>query len=980
MDYSSLEISCPSFRIAGPRRKAVGIVLLALCLLYAGCDGLPSAGDLDVWVVSDMHQLTDNTAAFRDDDIVAEDNKTVRLFSAANETVGFQLVLDAGALGSVSDITINFNELETTGNTRKPIPQGAFRGFRMLPVPVKDFPAWYLRLVPAVPAEANYYDPLVPLDMPGEGQPFDLPRGKRLAVWVDLAVPADTFPGTYTGEIEIDTYLWGGETVPIEVRVYDFVLPETKPLATVGGFNHLDIFRRFIRRDGKPYEPIFLDPERRAVADGLNMVRDLAVIGHRHRLDLFDRELHPKIKRDLQGNIHLDWSGYDAVAAPCVSGTAFADRIGASAWPLPITDRWPVPHYYGGIHTEQYASVVRRIVSLSGDHLRSLGGADAVFAWPCRGRIDEQRYARFVRLSGLIRSADPKIPILTRLPFRPPAQTGWKVPVDFSALADIVSPPAHWLQPSGNAPNSDAAGAPAGVWISPGRPPYLPCLSILATPSGVRAIPWFAAKYGVSGLLFPDVLNWRGDIYGAPKGAETRLFYPGDTFGVNTILPSVRLKRLRRGLQDIAYINLLRVRGENESAQRVMNALVRYAGLEAVGDNYLDPRIGGWVEKGSAWIAARRILAEKVSAAVHPNLKNASDHIADRVRWARFTEGINTIDVERMTAQVHAGSQERSADIAGGAADTGAVRARLRMDLYNSSLEAVDCRLRVHALPPNWHRCEDQTIVSALAPGAKRVAEMEITGPSVPVDIKGHVPVGVEVSVDQRVVHRVRGQISFVTAPRCLRPPRIDGRLDDWPSKANNAAGDFRLLGRRGRTKNGLADRQTVVFVMHDERYIYFGFLCMEPDLSGMTIRNDNRIHYEQLLACGEDLVEMIIDPGSTASAPEGLFHIVVKPNGVSVQQLGIGSDPPLGIVRPFPLGADVSVARKTKAWTVEMRIPRAAFGADGESRFWGINFARYASQSREASNWAGAERYYYNPDGLGTLYIPDATRRVNPR
>ena len=41
-----------------------------------------------------------------------------------------------------------------------------------------------------------------------------------------------------------------------------------------------------------------------------------------------------------------------------------------------------------------------------------------------------------------------------------------------------------------------------------------------------------------------------------PLGQEV-VFYPGALAGIQGVLPSVRLKRLRRGLQDIAYLWLL---------------------------------------------------------------------------------------------------------------------------------------------------------------------------------------------------------------------------------------------------------------------------------------------------------------------------------------------------------------------------------------------------------------------------------------
>jgi hypothetical protein len=137
-----------------------------------------------------------------------------------------------------------------------------------------------------------------------------------------------------------------------------------------------------------------------------------------------------------------------------------------------------------------------------------------------------------------------------------------------------------------------------------------------------------------------------------------------------------------------------------------------------------------------------------------------------------------------------------------------------------------------------------------------------------------------------------------------------------------------------------------------------------------MKFTNSKTVHYEQLLACGEDLVEIILDPAGQAKSPQDLYHIIVKPNGVMIQEKGIASDPPLGQARPFPLGAKVAVGRAKNAWIVELKIPRASFGQAGLSEFWGVNFTRFATQGTEASSWSGASRYFYDPKTLGTMFV----------
>jgi hypothetical protein len=116
--------------------------------------------------------------------------------------------------------------------------------------------------------------------------------------------------------------------------------------------------------------------------------------------------------------------------------------------------------------------------------------------------------------------------------------------------------------------------------------------------------------------------------------------------------------------------------------------------------------------------------------------------------------------------------------------------------------------------------------------------------------------------------------------------------------------------------------------------------------------------------------VEVLLDPGATAGGGEELYRIAVKPNGVSVTERGVRSDPPLGKVTPWAPQARIAAGRFDGGWLVEMAIPRAAFGAAGRSAFWGVNFVRYSPQGYEASSWSGARRHFYDPRSLGTLFL----------
>jgi len=915
-----------------------------------------AGGDVDVWVASEMISLSARTERFEDAMILDAGRNGVKLFSAANETVSFQIVVDPGP-GGADGVRIVCTGLK--GPDRAAVPADNVRAFRAAPVRVTDYPPWYLRLVDDVPAPTNFYDALIPVDAPRDGQPYVLGGGERMVVWVDVHVPRDAGAGDYTGSVTVWSGLKRVRTLPVALKVYDFVLPDARPIAAVGGFDHEPLFRTFIERDGKPFVPTRMDTRHPLVRRGLVIVRQLMRLGHAHRLDLFDRTIHPQLKRDMFGQVRLDWNDYDTIVRPYLDGTAFDDRIGCPAWPVPFSQSWPDPAAYGGAGADDYAAVVGSLLAQCREHFAAdTETRDRMFLWPYRGPINAAAYGRFARLARIARAADSETPILTPLPPRPPGLAGWRVPEDFDRLADIIASPGQYLDPLPPAERPRASRPLVGTWLSPGRPPYLPSLGVIATPADVRAIPWFALKYRCTGLFLPEVLNWPEDPFATPAGAATRLFYPGKIAGIEGVLPSVRLKRLRRGLQDIVYVWLLRQRRRGGLADAIVHSMTRYAGRDAVGDNYLDPRLDGWVQDAATWQMARRFLAEEVQAVVRPTAQTNRDLLAQRLAWKRFDERARRVQVEQVRGQVApAGRKDR-------------LRLTVLLDLYNQYNRSVDCLIRIDELPDGWRRVKPEVRIAGFPPAARRVVALTAEGSHVPTGVHGKMNVPISITTDLSRRRKVVAAVPFLRAGPVGRPPVIDGRLDDWPMRVGNAAGNFKLIGRRGHKGDGLAQRQTLTFVLHDEKNLYLAFRCTEPNMPGIVARPNNILHYEQLMACGEDLVEVILDPGADAEGPEDLYHIAVKPNGVLLTERGVHTDPPLGRAVPWPVAASVAVSRQKNLWIVELAIPLSAFGDEGRQKFWAVNFTRFATQGAEASSWAGAPRYFYDPRNLGTMFI----------
>ena len=124
----------------------------------------------------------------------------------------------------------------------------------------------------------------------------------------------------------------------------------------------------------------------------------------------------------MAGRVQLDWEDYDAIVLPYLNGSAFEDHIGVGAWPMPLGDTWPDARNYGGIDSEEFAATAGAIAAESRQHLgKNLALGSQLFVWPYRGPIEQDAYARNVRLCRVVRAADQSTPILSQLPLHPPA-------------------------------------------------------------------------------------------------------------------------------------------------------------------------------------------------------------------------------------------------------------------------------------------------------------------------------------------------------------------------------------------------------------------------------------------------------------------------------------------------------------------------------------------------------------------------------
>ncbi|NLF29426.1 MAG: hypothetical protein GX591_00910, partial [Planctomycetes bacterium] len=200
----------------------------------------------------------------------------------------------------------------------------------------------------------------------------------------------------------------------------------------------------------------------------------------------------------------------------------------------------------------------------------------------------------------------------------------------------------------------------------------------------------------------------------------------------------------------------------------------------------------------------------------------------------------------------------------------------------------------------------------------------------------------------------------LLLSPPAAAPVVVDGDLVDWPPAVGNVAGAFWRAGRPA-----AARAETNAYVRHDKEFLYFAFRCDLPAGAAPTADAVNRVRYDQWMALGEDLVEIILDPTTRADSADDLYRLTIKANGIAIAARGLP-----GGERFWPVEAQVAASHGENVMYIEAAIPRAAFGAAGASRQWRVNLLRTTAGVPEASTWAESMRNPYDPKSLGSLIL----------
>ena len=612
--------------------RLFSISALALTLL-AGSQLSAQAPNARLWAVSDGVRVEPTTGRliedrpdihrdypggnYREKNLVWDSStKTVSLHAARNEFVAFQLIVETAS--PLEQVNVSLDSLTHKAGASLTAPHVAI------------FKTWYTQVRrPSSGYEGSslgsgwYPDALMPKRRSSlhPGFPFsipdafnNIPEQTNQAIWVDLYVPYDAAAapaGRYEGQLEV-TWKGGHDAIAIHLDVWDFALPQESSLPG-------DVWNDSMRN---------MPPEEE---------REYYQLAQQHRFLPLVYGYRPKINVE-NGKVALDWTEYDKRLAPYLDGSAFTEQYGywgpgygvpvhhmmlpfniersegnkGSAWPLALPAEGRTPEYEA-VWKETARQVREHLDSKPAwrkvNKIAFLNGLDESYS--------EAAYEKMIYYGRILHEAMGRDWFQYRIDggYSPEAMEKLSQEVDLWVChtVDYDKDFADLVRPKG-----------VETWF------YGPMIYEQKRNSGIgsntlldvdllvnRGIGWAGWKYQTGWVEWEFDFNAYAAWYEAENYKSDRfsyngsgqMIYRGVVMGYREPIPSIRLKAMRRGLQDYEYFQLLAGKEGKAAADQLVDSIVhkRPFGARAM----LDTEI--WKNNPDEWDKVRIAAGERIA-------------------------------------------------------------------------------------------------------------------------------------------------------------------------------------------------------------------------------------------------------------------------------------------------------------------------------------------------------------------------------
>lgn len=465
-----------------------------------------------VWVAPSLQRISPTDSAGSE--------TQARLWAARGEYESFQIVTRAPKGSILADVRVEVSDL--TGPNGHVIPKSDLTLYREHYVyigPENTSPDWEGS---NRPLGAGWYpDGLIPFANPANGAkphgqltavPYDVAAGKNQPIWADVFVPRTAAPGLYVGTYTV-TSNQGDMTGQIELNVWSFTMPVRPSLSSSFG-----VWTSF---DVATYQEL---------------------LRNRIMPDYGDSDLTARQETSLTDQ------GLGAVDLGFFSGASYGDCHMSAAPSVNSIKSAAASHAPGVL-----------LYNFSADEIDD-----------CTNQYSTiKKWARNLHTAGIKNLATmAPVPEL----FDDGSGTGR------SAVDIWVIEPDLYRDHASDINIAREKGDQIWSYNTEVQDAYSPKWEIDFAPINFRIQPGFINQsLGMTGLLYWSVDNWSSDPWnkvvmndgGDSFPGDGALVYPGSTVGVAGVVPSMRLKWLRDGVDDYDYIQMLKQAGYGDFALQI---------------------------------------------------------------------------------------------------------------------------------------------------------------------------------------------------------------------------------------------------------------------------------------------------------------------------------------------------------------------------------------------------------------------------
>lgn len=540
---------------------------------------------------------------------------TVHIEAARNEYVAFQVMIEGGEAG-IEGVMVEAGPLASQSGRIGADNFTLYGEYYTKVTKPSESPAQSM-------GEGWYPDGLIPLDLP-KFSSFPVEADVTRGVWVDLYVPAGTLPGDYSGEVNVRAEGREPAVVKLLVTVWDFELPAKSHLRWHFGYNE-----SLASAHGVPF-----DRRTSHVTDEfLDLELEFYRLCRRHRVTPTTHYATPIPDHTGRGaNLAIDWASYDRRFGRYLDGSAFDDGIPVNIFSLPVNAQsyggWPSSTNQGrrsdlggvDLPLARYRPDLesfRKALELTREHWDAKGwNLDDTFVYVA-DEPPARQYQVIKDHCRVVREVDERIQSCMAF-YRVFGMRGAEMVRDFR---DYIT---YWSIAGDYMDTTAFEGMRReGDWIGiyQGSAPFEGGEALDMDGVALVTWPWIAWKYDLNALYIYMGTMWEtADIWDDPvnQGWQTNsqgvLVYPGQKVGLKRVLPTMRFKQMRRGMQDYEYMRLLAEAGGaaevDAIVERIIPAALQDASPGKFGDRHFGP--GPWEHDAAVWIEARREMARAI--------------------------------------------------------------------------------------------------------------------------------------------------------------------------------------------------------------------------------------------------------------------------------------------------------------------------------------------------------------------------------